>query len=282
MAMTYDRVARATVGPPDAGRRSAMLLGATVAVGLLVTGGARLAGAAGQHVARLTGPGPADPATVLAWSATAGCAAVALWLALTVTVAVAATLHPRAGALTRVAAKLAPATVRQVVAMLLGAAVATTAVAATAAAAPAVAASTGATTGPVAPVTTPGPTTAPGGTAPGGTASGAAALLDPGWVPGPPPRAAVTPPGGTLLVPAPRVSTAAETDTVVVRRGDTLWDLAARALPPTATDGEIAVEWPRWYRANREVVGEDPDLLLPGQRLVVPGPGPGHGVGATR
>ena len=55
---------------------------------------------------------------------------------------------------------------------------------------------------------------------------------------------------------------------VTVRRGDTLWDLAARGLGPTASDAEIAAEWPRWYAANRDVVGADPDLLVPGQQLV--------------
>lgn len=59
---------------------------------------------------------------------------------------------------------------------------------------------------------------------------------------------------------------------VVVRRGDTLWDLARRHLPAGATDAQIAREWPRWYAANRAVVGPDPGLLLPGQRLRVPGP----------
>ena len=59
---------------------------------------------------------------------------------------------------------------------------------------------------------------------------------------------------------------------VVVRPGDTLWALAARSLPAPATDAERAAEWPRWWAANREVVGDDPDLLLPGQRLAAPPP----------
>lgn len=57
---------------------------------------------------------------------------------------------------------------------------------------------------------------------------------------------------------------------VVVRRGDTLWDIAARHLGPTATVEETAAAWPRWYEANRTVIGPDPDLILPGQRLVPP------------
>jgi resuscitation-promoting factor RpfA len=61
-------------------------------------------------------------------------------------------------------------------------------------------------------------------------------------------------------------------DEIVVRRGDTLWSLAERHLGPGATDGEIAVEWPHWFRANRAVIGHDPDHLLPGERLRPPQP----------
>jgi nucleoid-associated protein YgaU len=59
-------------------------------------------------------------------------------------------------------------------------------------------------------------------------------------------------------------------DEVTVRRGDTLWDIAARHLGPDASAAEIAAEWPRWHRANRAVIGGDPDLLRPGERLVPP------------
>ncbi len=60
----------------------------------------------------------------------------------------------------------------------------------------------------------------------------------------------------------------------VVRPGDTLWDIAAAALagrdgiPPTSR--RIAHYWPRVYAANREVIGDDPDLIHPGQRLRLP------------
>ena len=57
---------------------------------------------------------------------------------------------------------------------------------------------------------------------------------------------------------------------VVVRRGDTLWSVAARSLGPGATDAEVLAEWPRWYAANRDVIGPDPGLLLPGQQLQAP------------
>ena len=59
-------------------------------------------------------------------------------------------------------------------------------------------------------------------------------------------------------------------DDIVVRRGDTLWDIAARALGPNASVADIAASWPDWYAANRSTIGPDPDLILPGQRLRPP------------
>ncbi len=57
---------------------------------------------------------------------------------------------------------------------------------------------------------------------------------------------------------------------LVVRRGDTLWSIAARSLGSEATEAQIAGEWPRWFTANRDVIGPDPDRLSPGQRLRPP------------
>ncbi len=58
--------------------------------------------------------------------------------------------------------------------------------------------------------------------------------------------------------------------TVVVRPGDTLWGIARRELGGAAQLTEVAAEWPRWYAANRAVIGSDPDLLYPGQVLAPP------------
>ena len=70
---------------------------------------------------------------------------------------------------------------------------------------------------------------------------------------------------------------------VVVAAGDSLWGLAARSLPTTADDAEIERRWREIYRANREVVGADPDLIRPGQRLVLPDRLPDRtGVAVTR
>ncbi len=57
---------------------------------------------------------------------------------------------------------------------------------------------------------------------------------------------------------------------VMVRRGDSLWAISRRGLDPGAADAEIATAWPRWYAANRRVIGDDPNLLRPGQRLRAP------------
>jgi resuscitation-promoting factor RpfA len=57
---------------------------------------------------------------------------------------------------------------------------------------------------------------------------------------------------------------------VVVRPGDCLWNLAARSLGQAATRDAIAASWPRWWAANRAVIGDDPNILRPGVRLRVP------------
>ncbi|RZU15747.1 hypothetical protein EV645_3285 [Kribbella rubisoli] len=63
---------------------------------------------------------------------------------------------------------------------------------------------------------------------------------------------------------------------VVVREGDSLWALAARELGAGASNEAIAARWPEWYAANRHVIGDDPDLILPGQVLRVPPTSTGH------
>jgi nucleoid-associated protein YgaU len=59
-------------------------------------------------------------------------------------------------------------------------------------------------------------------------------------------------------------------EVVVVRAGDTLWDIAHRHLPRSATSTDVAVAWPRWYAVNRATIGPDPALLRPGTRLRSP------------
>jgi nucleoid-associated protein YgaU len=55
-----------------------------------------------------------------------------------------------------------------------------------------------------------------------------------------------------------------------VRPGDTLWRLAAGLLPEDADTGAVASLCARLYELNRAVIGDDPDLIRPGQRLRVP------------
>jgi nucleoid-associated protein YgaU len=51
--------------------------------------------------------------------------------------------------------------------------------------------------------------------------------------------------------------------------GDTLWTIAAAALPPGATEAEVDRAWRRIAAANAGVVA-DPDLIFPGTALRVP------------
>lgn len=55
-----------------------------------------------------------------------------------------------------------------------------------------------------------------------------------------------------------------------VRPGDCLWTVARAHLEPGAGDQRIAAEWPRWYAANADVIGDDPDLIAPGTVLRAP------------
>jgi len=70
--------------------------------------------------------------------------------------------------------------------------------------------------------------------------------------------------------PAAPAPTVAAVDGVVVAAGDSLWSIAARHLPPGATDAQVAAAWPRWYEVNAAVIGADPDLIRPGQVLAEP------------
>jgi LysM domain len=55
-----------------------------------------------------------------------------------------------------------------------------------------------------------------------------------------------------------------------VEAGDTLWDIAsAHLVPAERSAATIHRYWQRIYRANRSVIGADPDLIHPGTRLGV-------------
>lgn len=74
-------------------------------------------------------------------------------------------------------------------------------------------------------------------------------------------------------VAAPTTPTAATP--VVVLRGDCLWSIAARHLPPGTGPAAVERAWRQWYSANSSIIGPDPNLVLPGQILLPPNSGTG-------
>jgi LysM repeat protein len=70
--------------------------------------------------------------------------------------------------------------------------------------------------------------------------------------------------------------------TYVVAPGDSLWEIAAAHADPGAVPADIAAAWPQWYAANRDVIGLDPDLVLPGTVLAIPEPAATSNPGGTR
>ncbi|MCI2237897.1 LysM peptidoglycan-binding domain-containing protein [Paenibacillus sp. TRM 82003] len=92
-------------------------------------------------------------------------------------------------------------------------------------------------------------------------------VTDPGWAPLPPPRTVAAVPAADLpgnARPAPAG------DEVVVQRGDSLWSLARSLTGTDASPGDVLREQQRLYAANADVIGSDPDVLLPGQVLRLP------------
>ena len=174
--------------------------------------------------------------------ATAGCWLALVWLVIALTASAAAALPGRCGPLAdRVVAVTVPATARRLLAIALGLTVATAASAAPA-------------TAGVVPQQRP-----------------AVSPLDLDWPVASEPSA----PTPTQATRKPSAATGANDGSgargeVVVLDGDSLWSIAQRHLPPGVTNAQIAADWPRWYSANRSVVGADPNLLLPGQRLIPP------------
>ncbi len=196
-------------------------------------------------------------ATVLAWL-------LVIWLSVMVAVSAAADLP---GAVGRTAAALArlvtPAVLRRIIELGLGVTLAATATGTSSALAAAEAGSR-----------TPAADLAP---------------VDPGVIT-PEGAARVTgPPGRTdgLDWPAVRGAAPSRTDRqpapadgagpVVVPAGGCLWHIARAQLQAEGavevTPSRIAQTWPRWWAANREVIGPDPHLVHPGMRLTRPPPG---------
>jgi nucleoid-associated protein YgaU len=223
----------------------------------------------------------------LAAGATAGLWLCLAWLLVGFTVAVLAEAPGSVGALCgRIAARVSPPLVRRVAQCTTGLVLAAASVVGAGGAAGAVA-GVDAATQPPAPAP-PGPTALPSPTRelptvwlPTGSAASPTVRLPTGSAESPAvtPRLPLSPQpaatGGTdpkRLHPTgdPVPPEGGATPAVVVVRGDTLWDIAAQELGAEPRNREIAARWPAWYAANRSVIGPDPDLILPGQRLSPP------------
>ena len=261
-----------------------------------------LAGAGSLTAVRASGPDAAEDLLVLG---AAGVGAVLLaWLGLGVTLSALSAAPGGVGRLATVAAEhVAPAAVRRFTAAVLGAAIATAATPAAHADSPFPAPPLTTTTKQRAPapdpafgitvrapvvdaVPDPGTTTGPVATVPdpgfgAGIRTAPATTSAPGpsatttTAPAPTPAEETrTPPALGPLGPAPHTpSPSSGARRVTVVRGDSLWAIAARHLGPQATRQQVAHEWPRWYAANREVIGPNPNLIRVGQVLTAPNSG---------
>ncbi|MGP9782838.1 LysM peptidoglycan-binding domain-containing protein [Glutamicibacter sp. AOP12-B1-11] len=88
----------------------------------------------------------------------------------------------------------------------------------------------------------------------------------PGWFPG-----SLSIPMNRLLGSGnDRKSASAQPDHVVVASGQTLWSIANDLLNRHGSPAEIAELWPQIYELNRQVIGEDPNLLRLGIELQLP------------
>jgi nucleoid-associated protein YgaU len=63
----------------------------------------------------------------------------------------------------------------------------------------------------------------------------------------------------------PADTKASKPKTYTVKRGDCLWNIAAK--PSIYGKGS---EWRKIYNANKKTIGKNPNLIYPGQKLVIP------------
>ena len=70
------------------------------------------------------------------------------------------------------------------------------------------------------------------------------------------------------------VSPDSRIDTYVVQIGDSLWRIAERILlarnQGRVTSADIGRFWPSIYETNRGLIGDNPNLIFPGQMLEIP------------
>lgn len=186
-----------------------------------------------------------------------------LWWAMSLAIAVAAALLERSGRARAAAAtgKFAPAFMRRLALAAVGIQLLT----APLAAASPVQQPPGAVSSPAAsPGWTPAPLPPGTGDSPG-TPVGTP-VVQPHWRPLSP----AVEPGPLAGQPHRLESRPGQGSEVAVRAGDSLWSLSAARLGPFASDVDIAVDWPRIYQANKDVIGGNPHLLRPGQILRLP------------
>jgi nucleoid-associated protein YgaU len=249
-------------------RRRAVLAAAGLLLGYLLVAAALMWGTSGALTA-VGAPGPAAPGAVVALAAALTAWVVLTWLTLATAAALATAAVAGVGSPAHtVALALAPGAARRIVSAALGLAIVGAPVAA---ALPAAAS--------VATVLTAADRAHDDHTGwqidlpPARVPGRPAATVPAGWTPDRPAlthRRSAHEESAARLVTGPSRAERRVADEVVVRRGDSLWDIAARHLGADASAADVAVEWPRWHQANRDVIGSDPDLLIPGQRLVPP------------
>lgn len=271
-----------SLSPVGARRVAILAVAGGALVATAVVGSVFLATARDSWTA-VAAAGPAGPADGILLLAGLGGALLTLWLGLGLTLSALSALPGALGQVCRaLAARIAPAAVRKVVAFVLGTTL-------TAAFLPGNAAAGISHE-------THGPAVVAAAKYVGGSLADAAPDASFRYVSEPPPMTGATdaaplplwsldkvaPPQPTA--PPDRLATSSELmgsarfapaiDRIVVHRGDTLWSIAARHLGSDATSADIDSEWRRWLAANLAVIGDDANLILPGQ-LLRPPPAPG-------
>jgi hypothetical protein len=92
--------------------------------------------------------------------------------------------------------------------------------------------------------------------------------------------------GPTVSVEAEQNSTtddekgASATTRFVVEPGDSLWSISEEHIGPGATPEQIAYEVERIFELNRDQIGENPNLIFPGQEFFLVSPAPGGAAAA--
>ena len=72
--------------------------------------------------------------------------------------------------------------------------------------------------------------------------------------------------------PSRPASEPAARSVVVVEPGDSLWSISEKRLHPNANPQQVMSELERIFESNRDRIGDAPDLILPGQELLLPPP----------